>query len=400
MTHRFRTTARTSIVLAALLLVASSPLTAQTSATLDLSSSRLRYSGDTASSGAFTIAPTVHALLPNASVDATAGLSQFAGGGWTTQGLLAGSAFTPWRPVVGEIAGTTGGSVHADGNRTAQSLASARLHLLRGGVGGWVGGSIGQTWDSLGWHSVRGSEGGVWAQHDALTATLSVAPTRVADSISFTDVQLALHAVVERADLMATVGRRGGDAGAFGGGTQGWVNASAAFWIGSNVALTASAGRYPSDPLQGYRPASYGEIGLRFGIRDLTGVRARASTPDRAPTLVRARPATVLERAEEEAVQEVSRFEVENAGGGQRVVRIRAASARRVEIIGDFTGWQPVSLAPANEGGWWTIRLPIAAGTYEANIRVDGGTWLVPPGLTQMLDEAGGVVGIMVVPDR
>lgn len=399
MTHDFMKTARATLALAALTFAAASAAAAQTSATLDVLSSRLRYSGDTATSGAFTIAPTLRTVLPNASLDATAGLSQFAGGGWTTQGLLAGSAYTPWPWIVGELAGTTGGSLHADGNRTAQSLASARLHLLRAGIGAWVGGSVGQTWDSLGWHGVRGSEAAIWTQRDRLTTTLSFAPMRVADSISFTDVQLALRALVDRADIVATVGRRGGDAGALGGGAQGWLNASAALWIGSSVAITVSGGRYPSDPLQGYRPATYGEIGLRFGVRDFTGARASTATPDRAPTVTRARPVTVIDRAEEETSHEVSRFELRAGTGDQRTIRLRAPSARRVEIVGDFTHWQPVSLSPAGDG-WWTVTLPIVAGTYEANIRVDGGAWLVPPGATALADEDGGVVGVVVVPER
>jgi len=398
MTHDFRTTARAALALAAFTAIVPPAAAAQASATLDVSSSRLRYSGDTATSGAFTIAPTLRTVLPNASLDATAGLSQFAGGGWTTQALLAGSAYTPWPHLVGELAGTTGGSLHADGMRTAQSLASARLHLIRAGIGAWVGGSAGQAWDSLGWHGVRGSEAGIWAERGGLTATLSAAPTRVADSISFTDVQLAVHALVERADIVATVGRRGGDASAFGGGTQGWLNASAALWVASNVAITLGGGRYPSDPMQGYRPATYGAIGLRFGVRDFSGARASVSRPDRAPAVTRSRPITVVDRAEEEAAHEVSGFEV-RGHPGERVIRVHAPSAQRVEIIGDFTAWRPASLARAG-GGWWTVTLPIAAGSYETNLRVDGGAWLVPPGLAALADEDGGVVGILVVPDR
>jgi hypothetical protein len=31
------------------------------------------------------------------------------------------------------------------------------------------------------------------------------------------------------------------------------------------------------------------------------------------------------------------------------------------------------------------------------NVRVDGGGWLAPPGLTTVVDEFGGVVGILVI---
>jgi 1,4-alpha-glucan branching enzyme len=95
----------------------------------------------------------------------------------------------------------------------------------------------------------------------------------------------------------------------------------------------------------------------------------------------------------------VSRFELRTGARDERTIRLRAPSARRVEIVGDFTRWQAVSLSPAGDG-WWTVTLPIAAGTYQANIRVDGGAWLVPPGATALADEDGGIVGVLVLPGR
>jgi len=41
--------------------------------------------------------------------------------------------------------------------------------------------------------------------------------------------------------------------------------------------------------------------------------------------------------------------------------------------------------------------LPIAPGKYEMNLRFDGGTWMVPPGLLGMKDEFGGSVGLLIV---
>jgi hypothetical protein len=60
-----------------------------------------------------------------------------------------------------------------------------------------------------------------------------------------------------------------------------------------------------------------------------------------------------------------------------------------VEIMGDFTSWQPVRLARQGDG-WWTASLPIPRGTHQMNVRVDGGAWGVPPGLTTVKDEFGG----------
>jgi hypothetical protein len=53
-------------------------------------------------------------------------------------------------------------------------------------------------------------------------------------------------------------------------------------------------------------------------------------------------------------------------------------------------------MQPAS-GGWWAVTLPINAGKYQMNLRLDGGRWLVPPGLLSMRDEFGGAVGLLVV---
>ena len=71
-------------------------------------------------------------------------------------------------------------------------------------------------------------------------------------------------------------------------------------------------------------------------------------------------------------------------------------NALRVELSGDFTAWRPVQLR-GEDGGWWSVSLPIAPGTYQMNVRVDGGGWIVPPGLTAIADEFGATVGILTI---
>jgi len=34
---------------------------------------------------------------------------------------------------------------------------------------------------------------------------------------------------------------------------------------------------------------------------------------------------------------------------------------------------------------------------YRVNLRVDGGPWIVPPGLPSVVDEFGGAVGILTI---
>jgi 1,4-alpha-glucan branching enzyme len=78
---------------------------------------------------------------------------------------------------------------------------------------------------------------------------------------------------------------------------------------------------------------------------------------------------------------------------------VRATEASSIEVVGDFTDWEPVALSPA-EASSWRVTLPLPPGTYRFNIRIDGGAWLVPAGMTSLIDEFGGVVGLLTVRSR
>jgi hypothetical protein len=39
----------------------------------------------------------------------------------------------------------------------------------------------------------------------------------------------------------------------------------------------------------------------------------------------------------------------------------------------------------------------VAPGQYQMNMRINGGKWIVPPGLLLMVDEFGGAVGLLIV---
>jgi hypothetical protein len=67
-----------------------------------------------------------------------------------------------------------------------------------------------------------------------------------------------------------------------------------------------------------------------------------------------------------------------------------------VELMADFTDWTPVPFAERADGVW-ELALFISPGVHRVNVRVDGGPWQVPPGLTAARDEFGGEVGLLVV---
>jgi 1,4-alpha-glucan branching enzyme len=92
----------------------------------------------------------------------------------------------------------------------------------------------------------------------------------------------------------------------------------------------------------------------------------------------------------------VTALEVRTLVGTQRVLRIYAPAARTVEITGDFTHWQAVQLTRGSDG-WWSVTRAMAPGTYQMNLRIDGGRWLAPPGLLTTSDEFGGTIGILTI---
>ena len=92
----------------------------------------------------------------------------------------------------------------------------------------------------------------------------------------------------------------------------------------------------------------------------------------------------------------LSTLVVEAVGEGSYRLALGAPRASRVEISGDFTQWKPVVLDRGGDGRW-TLTLPLAAGTHRLNARIDGGSWIVPPGLTRMNDDFAGEVGLIVI---
>jgi hypothetical protein len=85
--------------------------------------------------------------------------------------------------------------------------------------------------------------------------------------------------------------------------------------------------------------------------------------------------------------------EPDSAGG---ILVIRATGAQLVEVMGDFTDWEPVTLKQVGEV--WRFPKPLPAGTRRFNVRVDGGAWAVPQGANLEHDDFGGAVGTIAVP--
>jgi hypothetical protein len=151
-----------------------------------------------------------------------------------------------------------------------------------------------------------------------------------------------------------------------------------------NFGLVAAGGTYPIDPTQGFPGGRFASLSIRLA----TG-RHRAVPPQgEQQNPLESRPPDVLSA--------VTGFVTEQSTPGFVTLRVNAPRAHLVEITGDFTNWVPVQLRPL-DGGLWSTALPMSPGKYQMNLRIDGGAWMVPPGLLSMLDEFGGAVGLLVI---
>lgn len=162
------------------------------------------------------------------------------------------------------------------------------------------------------------------------------------------------------------------------GVVESWASGSAALWLSSRVAVVASAGRALADEARGVPSVRYLSVALRFGWR-----------PAGATGVLRVRQPL--------GGDEAGRIDIRTSGDSLRAVIVHQPTASRVEVVGDFTDWQPVAMTGLPNGEW-RIERNIAPGPHRVAIRVDGGPWRVPPNLPRVEDDFGGEVGIVIVP--
>lgn len=365
--------------------LAGSALSAQRVETsVDLSGTGIWYADSIRSAGS-SLSPALRVDWSRATLGASGNVSQLGNGGLSFQGVVSPSVFTPSAgPFTLELASSMGGSSHEDGTRTGEAIGTARAHAMGNGIGAWAGAGLGRTWDGVTWRAVRETEVGAWLRRAGATGLVSVTPTVVQDTIRYTDVQLAMRYPIEAFELGFTAGARSGSVGAAVGGTsRAWGSVSLVEWVASRVAIVGSAGSYPVDLTQGYPGGRFVSIALRIASGN-SRLLQHAGSPSAAP-------ATDASRA-----SGVAAFDVRTTINNQRAFRVDAPLAHMVELNGDFTHWQPIRLTRGADG-WWSVTLPINPGTYQMNIRVDGGRWIAPPGLLSSVDEFGGTVGIVAI---
>ena len=356
----------------AALLTAMGAIEAQTRRlSLDLGTSSVRYA-DSIDVTALTLSPALELSGRRGSLGGMGTLSQ-ASGASTYSGTVFGSVgFAPERRFSAEVGGSTGGSAHSDGTGTGQYMGNARLNLNAARGGAWVGAGAGQTSDGATWRNLIQGSIGAWVAGSAGSGVANILPTSVSDSITYTDAVVSVQRSLARVDLSASLGMRFGDPIPSLVTDRAWGGISATAWLTPRIGIVGSAGTYPIDFTQGFPGGRYLSLALRLQ-REAAAPRAEAPRP--SPTLA---------------------FEARQRGGSYEL-RVRAPGATRVEIAGDFTGWQPVALTSLGDG-WWSTSRAIGRGTHEMAVRIDGGAWEPPPGLVVVRDEFGGSSGVLVVP--
>ena len=159
-----------------------------------------------------------------------------------------------------------------------------------------------------------------------------------------------------------------------------WASGSAVVPVSATLSVVAAAAREPSDAIRGLPARHTLSLGVRLAPAVPLGARARrgaAGTAD-AP---------------------VERVVVgEPTADGRRPLRLVLPGARQVELRGDMTGWEPVTLA-SRDGRLWEHAGALAPGVYHFTIRVNGGEWRVPAGAATADDGFGGAVAVLVVAD-
>lgn len=355
--------------------------TAQVALSFDGTGTRVSYA-DGPGVTAWSFTPSLQLLRPWQSLGAAGTYAQFPDGSWSLRGQVAGSAFSP--PVLGfrgELAGSTTGTLYQDQSRSGQYLGTARLHWLGARVGAWGGGSLGNSWDGVGWLETKRGELGGWMRFGRAALSVTVSPTAVGDDIRYADFEGAVQWTSGPLELIGSGGLRRWSGTATGANST-WGMASGVYWLNRHIAFVASAGTYPDDFAQGLPHGTYASLGLRISTRrpavtPMSDLRAQllAATNTR-----RGAPALQSRRKSANAVTLV----------------LRDASATSVEIMGDFTGWSPVAFTQVGADRW-SVTLPIQPGSHRVNVRIDGGAWGVPAGVPSLNDEFSGVVGLLIV---
>jgi hypothetical protein len=325
-------------------------------------------------------------------------ISLFDDGRWSMQGELAGTRYSRsiavpeltvpfasdyyvpfFRTMRGEMSVLATGSAQQGLMPTMHFLPQARLHFLDLQRGMWLGGGFARTFDGEQWRTTLLGDLGAWVRKGTTVVSVSARPQQLQNGDLLSDLGATVDHTLGAVSLSAALGWRTGQAERV---DVGWVSVGATFSINRRLLATASVGNYPADLLQRLPGARFVSLSIRLPSRSVFPRRDDRSAPSAQPAF--ASDGVILRIASADSAR------------AARIVRIRAPASERVEIMADFTEWQPVTLVRTPEGVW-EVTVPVGRGQHRLNVRLDGGDWVVPTNVARVTDEFGGVVGLVLV---
>lgn len=306
-------------------------------------------------------------------------LTRFASGNTTAYGEVHGSLALSADAHNLSAFGVEGGAGSYRG-RTSSRYALSSLVLGRtssaGSAAGWIKGGLG----------VAGGATTHATAHAEVGGAINAAATMLDGTLSYTTIDGTRYTdAVAHAQWPHLAGNSHGTARFVGGveaglrfadinpETRAWVALTAALRLYGPVSVVAYAGAPPPDPVRATPGVSFTSVALRISLGPTGLVRPAAGTVPRATSVS------------------------SSATDGLRVITVMLADAKNVELMGDFTGWLPVTMSRVTPG-IWQARVDIGHGSHRMNIRTDAGAWIPPPGLPVSDDDFGGTVGILAVP--
>jgi hypothetical protein len=363
--------------------VARAPLFAQWGFAADAGVSHLRQAG-IPESNAQTLGATLDGAGDRSAFRTSLLATRATSDSWTGQGLVVGSIVGPnagmarWQL---DAAASTFGETRASPTTSAEFAARARMgSAMRGGA---IGGGIGTIAHGAVRNPLYRAQGDGWWTVDNERVVAGVSLTRTRPLIDFPANVVLSSPIISYVDVGAnwrhdagglSLGAGGGVRGQNGASrsTSGWGVLDAAAWVAPRVAVVAGAGRTLDDVARGVPHATFVSVALRVSAQPHTTLFARRAAMTG--------PRIIAERLTDEL----------------RRIDVRADSASRVDIMGDFTNWAPVALDRVE--GNWRLERAIPPGSHRLAIRIDGGPWIVPVNLPRVEDDVAGVVGIITIP--
>lgn len=370
------------------------PVSAQVAGRVDAGSGSMRLGSESAIS-IFRLAPSIHLSTPGVRLTAETEYAGHTEHGWQTTGRFQAAARTRlYGPVDLRVDAEAGWSRTRWGRSAAGWLGGGRLQIgsEHRGFALALGSGHSFTRDGTqpltriqagGWRRVGEVDFALWLRRTGLSVpgneargvdrgdTLDVGPGEGRRTLQdhYTDAEANIGWSRGAVALEAGAGRRFGKSLR----STSWY-LKALYQVSQRLALVATSGQSPLDVVSGLPSGSFTTISMRFNLRsDLPGPRTQEFARTRRQAFCATRTAD-----------------------GLSLLEVHVPGARTVEVMGDFTDWTAVLLVPHGDE-LWRLRMRIPAGMHEVNLRVDGGPWTVPAGLTPLDDGLGGRTGIFTV---